>query len=329
MLFYSSIFVQLKVTMLPSIDPTEIGFVPVTGILGSKISYTLSPMLHAAADDASGRMVDFQIFDVPPSGLDGWLKQVLLFGEVIGFNVTIPHKEAIYHRVDACHEEARQVGSVNCVGIREGFLVGYNTDRPALGSVIDSALNENELVREGWTVVILGAGGAARAALWAALDLKIAKEIYISSRAEERRFFMLLHVHEEWEGRGVKLIQADWLDWEKLEIGKNGNPTMLINTTPLGSSDGKGGIKLPSPFIPDEVLSRFSLVTDLVYEPSVTGLMKSAIKAGVPAVGGSGMLIEQAVRSRSIWFGEGKEEDERAAMVAVYSSYVSKSVERG
>ena len=314
--------------MLYSNDPREIGFVPVTGILGSRIAYTLSPMLHTAADEASGRMSDYQLFDVPSMGLDGWLKQVLQFGEVIGFNVTIPHKEAMYNRVDSCHEEAREVGSVNCVGIKEGFLIGYNTDRPALGAVINSALGENELGREGWTVIILGAGGAARAALWAALDLGIAKEIFISSRAEERRFFMLLHVQEVCDERGVKLIQTDWLDWKKLDVGKNGNPTMLINSTPLGSSDGKGGIRFPSPFIPDEVLPNFSMVVDLVYTPSVTGLMMSAEKAGVPSVGGSGMLIEQAIRSRSIWFGEGKEKDERAAMVAAFTTWTSKQTDK-
>lgn len=310
--------------MLSSTDPKEIGFVPVTGILGSRILYSLSPMLHLAADEVSTRMTDYQVFDVPPMGLDGWIEQILTFGEVIGFNVTIPHKEAIYHRVDACHEEAREVGSVNCVGVKDGFLVGYNTDRPALASVIDIALVQNDLSREGWTVIILGAGGAARAALWAVMDLKIAKEVYISSRSEDRRFFMLLHVQEQCDEREVKLIQTEWLDWEKIEIGIDGNPVMLINTTPLGSADNLGRIKMPSPFIPENILPKFSLVIDLVYNPPVTALVKSSMHAGVPAVGGSGMLIEQAVRSRSIWFGEGKEEDERAAMVAMYSSWVSK-----
>ncbi|MCK4720202.1 hypothetical protein KAU08_06065 [bacterium] len=310
--------------MLPSNDPKEIGFVPVTGILGSKISYSLSPMLHSAADQASGRMSDYNIFDVPPMGLDGWLEQVVKFGEVIGFNVTIPHKEAIFKRLDAAHEQAKEVGSINCVGIKDGFIIGYNTDRPALASVISSALAEKEFPGENWKVVILGAGGAARAALWAVLDLKIAKEIYISSRSEDRRFFMLLHVQKECDNRDVNLIQAEWLDWEKLNIGGDENPVMLINTTPLGTADGNRRVKLPSPLIPGDILPDFTMVVDLAYTPPVTGLMKSAEKVDVHAIGGSGMLIEQAIGSRSVWFGEGKEEDERAAMVAVYSSWASK-----
>ncbi len=303
------------------VSPEDLGLIPVTGLLGHGISYSLSPMLHGFADRAAGRMSDYQLFDVPPTGLRVFLEQVVQFGEVVGFNVTNPHKETLYERLDALHDDAKETGAVNTVSVRGEHIVGYNTDRAAFRSALQAALTEREHPAKDWTVVVLGAGGGARAVVRAILDLGIAQRILISSRTESRRFFLLLHFQEICNALGVELLQHEWQDWETMPIE---SPALLVNATPLGRMDDRGRIPLPAVLPMDSIFAKFSLVFDLVYTPPVTGLMKRARDLGVQAVGGGGMLIEQAVLSRAIWFGDDKKDQERAAMVAGYSLWATK-----
>jgi len=307
--------------MIPKNEKQDISLIPVTGLLGSGIQQSLSPLLHEAAGETTGRMTDYHLFDIAPKNVDGFLKQVIEFGEVAGFNVTIPYKEVMFGRIEAVHEEAKAVGAVNTIAVRGEHLFGYNTDKPAFSRSIIASLKEGDHPENGWKVIVLGAGGGARAVVRSVLDLGIADELDIMSRSEDRRVCLLLAIQEECDQKGIKLTQHDWLDWEKLEPAKR---TMIINATPLGMADKNGIILRPSVKIPDGLLYGSDLVFDLNYNPPITGLMEVAREVGLQAVGGGGLLIEQAVLSRSIWFGDGREDEERATMVAVYSTWASK-----
>jgi len=303
-------------------ESRDLGIIPTTGLLGHNIGYSLSPMLHVAAGEASGRQCDYNLFDIPPEHLDGFLRRVVQFQETLGFNVTTPYKEDVASRFDALHDSAREVGAVNVVALRGDHLIGYNTDRPALASSLRAAIKDGGHPDSGWTVVLLGAGGGARAACWALLDTGLVENLIVSARDPDRIHSIKNDTYFAFTQAQATFSTQKWMDWGTLFVE---SPAMLINATPLGSADNRGRVPHSSPHPPQRVLKQFSLVLDIVYAPPVTGLMKAARSAGVEAVGGGGMLVEQAVLSRSIWFGEGEEDIERAAMVAAYSSWASKS----
>ena len=299
-----------------------LGYIPVAGLLGFRIGHSLSPMLHAAADEASGRACDYHLFDIPPEHLDDFLKRVIEFQDTIGFNVTMPYKEEVAARLDALHQGAREVGAVNAVALRGDHLIGYNTDRPALVSVIKAALREGRHTSDGWTVVVLGAGGAARAACWAALDAGIVENLIVSARDRDKIHSLKNDLYFAYTKAEATFSSHKWLDWGTLFVDP---PALLINATPLGSADERGRVAHASPIPPRRVLKQFSIVIDVVYNPAETGVIRSARSTGAQAIGGGGMLIEQAVLSRAIWFGAGKETRERAAMVAAYTYWEKKS----
>ena len=312
--------------MNPTNEHDDIQLVPATGILGHGIGYSLSPMLHAAADMASGRMTDYNIFDFPPGAIEGFLERALEFGEIVGFNVTTPYKEVLFSRLGSVHAQAQEVGAVNTVKVEKGTLVGYNTDRPAFAASLTAALNENNLPHENWKVVIMGAGGAARAVIYAILDRGIAEEIILMNRSEDRKVYLLLGLDALCRARGVKLLQHDWLKWSGLDDGVSENHRMmLINATSLGTMDSEGRIKCDSAVPRHDLLSKFSLVFDLVYSPPATRLVQAANNAGVLAVGGGRMLVEQAVLSRAIWFGNEHIASERDAMISAYNTWAAKN----
>jgi shikimate dehydrogenase len=294
---------------------------PVAGVLGHNIGYSLSPLLHAAADSASGRRMDYELFDVPPEHLDSFLRRVSRFPDLIGFNVTMPYKVEVARRLDAMHEGARETGAVNTVALRGEHLIGYNTDRPAIAKVLQAELKDAELPFKGWTVVVLGAGGAARAIAWALLDLGIVDNLIVVARGADRLHSLANDVYFAYSRADATFSRHPWLDWVTLFVNP---PAMLVNATPLGNIESGGEIGEPSPVPPPDRLRQFDLVFDLVYNPPETELVRAARDAGHRAVGGGSMLIEQAILSRSIWLGEGKENVERMAMVAAYMSWATK-----
>jgi shikimate dehydrogenase len=303
--------------MEPPDEEHGLDIVPIAGLLGHEIGDSLSPLLHSAADSASGRNVDYQLFDILPTQLDMFLSNAVDYPGLIGFNVTAPHKETVAQRLDAMHESARQIGAVNTVAIRGEHLIGYNTDRPAIASVIRAEIAGARLPENGWTVVLLGAGGAARAITWAVLDVGMVDNLIVTARNEDRVHLLGNDAYFAYSQAAATFSRHAWLDWATLIVNP---PAMLINATPLGSS------RLPESWlIPSKArLSQFNIVLDLAYNPPETDLMKAAREAGCIVRGGGAVLVEQAIGSRAIWLGQGKESLERAAMVAAYISWVRK-----
>lgn len=294
---------------------------PVAGILGNGIGYTLSPMIHGSAERAGGKGCDYQVFDITPENLDTFLERSKSMDELIGFNVTIPYKEELARRLDALHESAREVGAVNTVAVRGGHLIGYNTDRPALERVLSAALNDGYFASAGWTAVVLGAGGVARAAIWAMIDIGMLKHLVMMSRNENRAHALKNDFYVDFTQRSISFSSQKWLDFATLFVDK---PAIFINATPLGTMGPSGEIDIPSPAVSHAKLQMFDIVLDLVYAPPETVLTRNAVGAEVYAVGGGGMFIEQALLSREIWFGKHRDEKERMAMVSAYVSWSKK-----
>ena len=197
----------------------------------------------------------------------------LLIKELDGASVTIPHKESIVPFLSEIDEDAKRIGAVNTVVKRKGRLIGYNTDW--IGFL--RALKEKTRV-SGKKVLILGSGGAARAAAYAVK--KEGGQFTVSSRTLEKAERLALD------------LGGDAISWEE-RVKWRGD--IVVNATPLGM---KGEL----PF-PQELINPSMVIMDMVYTPRFTPLLKAAIKKGAGWVEGLKMLLFQGVEQFKIFFG--------------------------
>jgi len=258
----------------------------VYGILGSNTSVSMSPYIHNTAFRHHGLnavFVPLQVHD-----LDEFMSRMVkpatreIELNFKGFSVTIPHKQAIIKHLDFVDETAARIGAVNTVKIIDGKLHGYNTDAPGF---IEPLLNSYGNL-SGTRVAVLGAGGAARACIYALR----------SAGAEVTIFARDLTI--------AKGLADDFgINFDEFPIANRksqiANHDILVNTTPLGMK-GKAEGETP---VSAEQLKGLRLVYDLVYVPFQTPLMTEADLAEVPKIGGLAMLIAQAVEQQKIWTG--------------------------
>ncbi|HSS92989.1 MAG TPA: shikimate dehydrogenase [Candidatus Dormibacteraeota bacterium] len=240
-------------------------------MLGHGISYSASPAMHNAAFAAVGLDWSYELLDVPAERLrdavDG-LRAV----EVAGANVTIPYKLAVMDHLDTVDAEAIRARAVNTIA-REGTrLVGYNTDVAG----VRAAVADVGLEPRGADVVILGAGGSARAA---ALALEGAHLTFVARRPDE----------VDVPGRVIGWSDPDW-------GAKARTADLLLNATPLGRRD-------EMPLRPN-ALPRAGAVIDLVYVSGGTPLVRKARSLGLRTADGWGILLAQGARSFEIWTGK-------------------------
>lgn len=197
-----------------------------------------------------------------------------------GFSVTIPHKQAIIKYLDELDEAAHEIGAVNTVKIVNGKLYGYNTD--AYG-FIEPLLNFYGDLKN-TKVAILGAGGAARACVYALK--KEGAEVTIFARDVEKARALA----GEFKVQSSK-FKAQGESYKDFDI--------LVNTTPLGT---KGNLE-DSSILTAEQIEQVKLVYDLVYNPFQTHLMAEADQVHVPKIGGMAMLVAQGAQQFGIWTG--------------------------
>lgn len=249
------------------------------GIIGWPLKFTLSPAMHNAAFAALGMDWRYDAMAIPPDIVRLGLKEPAQHG-FIGVNVTIPHKEAVmrYVRPD---ESARAIGAVNTVDLRT--YDGYNTD--VIGFIED--LKAHDLPLKEARVIILGAGGAARAALYGLSQY--GARVAVVNRSEERARTMVANL-----SLYNLQMQADVLPLaEAVARGVD----LVVNCTSVGMYPDVDA----SPW-PDEIpFPANAAVYDMIYRPSVTRLMQQCIDAGGRAVGGLGMLVRQGAEAFRIW----------------------------
>ena len=254
------------------------------GLLGHPVAHSRSPRLFAAAWSEAGLAGAYTLVDVPPAGLGDAVSRVRHQGWV-GVNVTIPHKQAICAHLDGLDPSARAVGAVNCV-VRtgRGRLVGHNTDG---GAFVASLRSDAGLDPAGLRVVLLGAGGAARA-LAAALSEAGAHVLAAARRAE---------VAAALPGVAGVLPWAHPLPPSGVDL--------LVNCTPLGMAGGpdEGPGADSWGHLEWDRLAPGACVADLVYVPATTPLLAAAARRGHPTLGGLPMLVGQAEAAYRLWTG--------------------------
>ena len=138
------------------------------GLLGEKLSHSLSPEIHGAILDSIDKIGAYKLFETERDKLEEFIRAVKLFN-IKGFNITIPYKQDIMKYLDFISDEAKRIGAVNSVLLKDNKLYGYNTDYFGFGATFE----KNNITFENKIVVILGTGGACKAALTYILDNEV------------------------------------------------------------------------------------------------------------------------------------------------------------
>lgn len=261
----------------------------VLGILGDPVAHSLSPSMQNRAIAEAGIDAVYVPFQVPAGQLAQAVAALPALG-IEGVNVTVPHKEAVVALLDEVDPAARRIGAVNTIVNRRGRLMGYNTD----GTGFLKALAEDlHFSASGCRILLLGAGGACRAAL-VSLALAGAAWIGIANRTRARAEALA----EEFAG-----AFAD-TRIEVLDLSVDGlcaplrQVDLLVNTTAVGLR----GEQFED--LPWENLRSAAAVYDMVYRQNGTPLVKQALKRGHRAADGIAMLAGQGEEAFYLWFGQ-------------------------
>ena len=256
------------------------------GVMGWPIAHSLSPVLQNAAIEEAGLDYVYISLPVPPEKLKEAVAGLRAM-QFTGWNVTIPHKQAIMAELDAVDEDARIIGAVNTVVNRYGHLTGYNTD--CIGFM--QPLAQQGFLPKGKEATILGAGGAARAVIWGLLRAKV-KRITLGVRNPAKA----ARLAEEFAAYGE--IQV--LHWEDSAFAEHLAVTdLLVNTTPLGMYPHVEGM----PPVDWTKLKKDALVYDIIYTPERTRFLSEAQAHGHAIINGEGMLAGQGAAAFTLWTG--------------------------
>ncbi|MCF6195651.1 MAG: shikimate dehydrogenase [Emcibacter sp.] len=259
------------------------------GVVGWPISHSLSPRLHGYWLKKYHIDGTYDPYAVKPEDLGSFIK-TLTEKNITGLNLTVPHKEIILPFLDHVDDIARKIGAVNTVTCHDGRLSGTNTDGYGFLTNLKE-MAPNWLATDG-PAMILGAGGAARAAMVSLLDVGV-PEIKLVNRTKSRAE-NLAEIYGD-----LPITICDWQDLSKNLSGIS----LLINTTVLGMT-GQPPLEIDL-----SGLSLSTVVYDIVYNPLETDLLKTAKANGNIAVDGLGMLLHQAVPAFEIWYGQRPEVD--------------------
>jgi shikimate dehydrogenase len=258
------------------------------GLIGHPVKHSLSPIMHNAAfkEAGIGDKYCYLAFDVLEIDLKRVIAAVKTLG-IRGLNVTIPHKLAVMEYLDLIDMTAKSIGAVNTIVNNQGFLRGYNTD--LLG--VTNALREAEFDPTNKKIVILGAGGAARAASFS-IGRKAA-ELVIVNRSIQKARDLCNDLLESMivEARSRELS-------EKTLREEIQNADLLVNCTSVGMWPNVDQTVLKQEIIPETIT-----VFDTVYNPLETQLLKDAKKAGAMTISGLAMFVWQGAVAFELWTG--------------------------
>jgi shikimate dehydrogenase len=258
--------------------PRLSGHTRVVGVIGDPVAHSLSPTLHNAAFAALGLDWVYVAFPVPRGRGADAVAAVPTLG-LAGLNVTMPHKEDAASACDELTPDAAALRSVNTVVAQpDGRTLGDSTDGPGF---LDS-LSDESIAVAGQPVLVLGAGGAARAVILALG--RAGAEVTVAARRPDAA---------EWAAALVPGARTT-----AIGAADPSGFAVVVNATPLGMS---GGDPLP---IQPEALHSGQAVVDLVYHPADTPLLTAARAQGAVAVNGLGMLLHQAAHSFTLWTGD-------------------------
>lgn len=263
------------------------------GLIGFPLGHSLSPVLHQTALAEAGLKGSYELYSIPPLPEGQADLKVLLArlrsGELQGLNVTIPHKQSVLSLVDELTPSASVIGAVNTLYMRSGQLVGDNTDAPGFWGDLAHLPIQNAQ-----SALVLGAGGAARAVVYALLTR--GWTIRITDLRQEQVDSLYTH----YSAQNIDSTKLEVIPFLPQAIEQAGLISdLVVNTTPMGMHPNVEGCAWPEDFS----LPRQACIYDLVYNPMETKLLKRAAAAGLPCRNGLGMLVEQAALAFERWTG--------------------------
>ncbi|RCJ25455.1 shikimate dehydrogenase [Nostoc sp. ATCC 43529] len=258
------------------------------GVIGHPVEHSLSPVMHNAAIAHLGLDYVYLPFPIAPENLE-----IAIAGfaavDLVGFSVTIPHKQAIIRLLAEITPIAQTIGAVNTVSRKNGKWVGTNTDIEGFIAPLQTTYQQD------WSqkvAVILGNGGAARAVVAGCHQLGFAK-IYVLGRNVQK----LQAFCDSWNNSAIEenLQVGTWDELAKLIPQTD----LLVNTTPIGMYPNVD----ESPLSAEEIaqLPQGAIAYDLIYTPKPTQFLKLAEKQGAIAIDGLEMLVQQGVAALKIW----------------------------
>lgn len=252
------------------------GKTKIVGIFGDPIEHTLSPLMHNAAFKELGIDYCYVPFHVKKEKLKEAVEAIRALN-MRGVNITVPHKEAVMSYLDEISEEAKYIGAVNTILNEEGKLKGFNTD--AYGFI--KSLKEENIFLKDKFILLLGAGGAAKAVAYGVL--KEGANIFIFNRTPSKAYKIKQSFSQIGKIEVIEQIKPELM--AKIQI--------VINATSLGLKKED-----PLPLDPS-LLKKGQTYVDLIY--TKTPLLKEAEKRGCKVIDGLGMLLWQAAKAFEIW----------------------------
>jgi shikimate dehydrogenase len=271
------------------------------GLLGKPLKRRHSQVMHDAAFDACGIDARYVLLELEPDAVAPTVREARASAEWLGLGVTAPYKRVVAELVDEVEPEAEAIGAVNNVTrTADGRLVGFNTDAPGFRAGVELAMGRS---LEGAEVVVVGAGGAAHAVVFACLAAG-AGRLTVANRTADRAAAMLERFSLNGTGSRAAVALDDPVFRTALE-----SADVAVNATTVGMID-------PGATIPVDALRDDATVFDLVYVPPETPLLAAARARGLRAANGSEMLIAQAAIAFERWTGMGGMADVMRTAVA-------------
>ena len=264
------------------------GHTRIVGVIGDPVEHSRSPQMHNAAFAKAGLDYVYVPFHVRPDDLADAIAGFKA-ANVVGINVTLPHKQAVIPYLTLISREAELIGAVNTLTFVDGEIHGDNTDAPGVLRALED--NEGMSVPIGEDVVVLGAGGAARAVV-VALALAGVASVTIANRTAEKAISLAEEMHQKTDipMHGMGLTDA------RLSVAVC-QSILLINTA-TASMDPTQSLLVDAAWLQPN-----TIVYDIVYTPPVTPLMEAAAARGCQTLGGIGMLVHQGAIAFEKWTG--------------------------
>ena len=234
------------------------------GLLGKKLSHSLSPLLHNTFFEDLGLKDEYKLYEVDEAEIDNF-KNYMLENSIEGVNITVPYKKRFLDKLDYISDEAKEIGAINLLYIKDNKFYGDNTDYYGF----KYTLTKNDIDVKDKKIAIIGKGGASASVYKVLRDMD----------AEDIVFYF----------RKDKL--------SKIEFPQNIAGDIIINTTPVGMYPN-----VEDNLVSKEILKNFKIAIDLIYNPIETKFLKEAKECRLKTINGMEMLIEQALKTDEILY---------------------------
>lgn len=268
---------------------TICGTTRVLGIFGDPVHHSLSPLMQNHALSLLGIDAVYLPFHVRPEQLGAAVAGLRALN-LLGVNVTVPHKEAVCAHLDELDPAARRIGAVNTIVHRDGRLIGYNTDAPGFLRSLQEDLDFQPLGR---AILLLGAGGACRAAL-VALAQAGAARIQVANRHPHRAARLVAELGQNFGGTTFAHCSLEPAALGRALEGVD----LVVNTSAVGLK-GESFAGFPWAAVPAN-----AALYDMVYGPGLTPWLSEGQVRGFPVAGGLGMLAGQGEEAFFLWTGQ-------------------------